>query len=260
MLQKGYQTRFSIWETNTGTLHDMQRALNEALDINEYDRNAEVGLQRCGSFWPPCCHAGADRPLPPPEQSVRLDSRTASFCVEAAGHDDLWADQHGDQGLIFCPLLRTRAWRAAGMARFDWIFGTVARAVAPNQTWAQPPYYTHQMIAASSQDYVVAVNVSEPTVDVAALASADGSNTTVRIVNANSVTVVVMLTLVGPTRSGCQAQVTALVAPNMDASAANPATDPFRVVPVRSALPFASGDVLAVAPLSFTTVQVSCME
>ena len=55
----------------------------EALDTNELDRNAAL---------------------------YRLDTRTASFCTEISGHDDLWINGRGDQGLVF--------------------FG-------PNQTWGQ---------------------------------------------------------------------------------------------------------------------------
>lgn len=54
-----------------GDLHDMTRALQEAIDMN-VNANGAPG--------------------------ARLDSRTASFCLEASGHDDLWADKHGDQG------------------------------------------------------------------------------------------------------------------------------------------------------------------
>jgi len=55
-------TRFSIWETNTGSLHDMKRAFMEATDLAILDM---VG------------------------PAIRVDSRTASFCLEKSGHDDV---------------------------------------------------------------------------------------------------------------------------------------------------------------------------
>ena len=96
-------SRVGWWETNTGRLHDMSRAIMEALDRNELDRSA----------------AG-----------YHLDTRTASFCTEYSGHDDLWTVERGDQGLIF---------------------------FSANQTWGQPPAHLHAAMAASAQPHALAV-------------------------------------------------------------------------------------------------------
>lgn len=53
-------------------LHDVERAIMEASSIADLDRNADA---------------------------ARVDSRTASFCFEKSGHDDLWTGAgKGDQG------------------------------------------------------------------------------------------------------------------------------------------------------------------
>eukprot|EP00045_Choanoeca_perplexa_P016494 m.223846 g.223846 ORF g.223846 m.223846 type:complete len:768 (-) comp17274_c0_seq5:1144-3447(-) len=174
--KKDYTARFTIWETNTGTLHDFQRVMQEAQDMNQYEREA---------------------------QRVRLDSRTASFCVEASGHDDLWANGHGDQGLIF---------------------------FAPNQTWAQPPYYLHKMVVESRQDYVVAANSSLPQLDVVALASNDGNNIAVRVLNYNNISIAYKLDL-ETTNTACLLTSSTYAAPNGQLNATNPAVDPYRYVP-----------------------------
>ena len=123
-------SRVGWWETNTGRLHDMSHAIMEALDRNELDR-----------------HAGA----------YHLDTRTASFCTEYSGHDDLWTIEAGDQGLVF---------------------------FSANQTWGQPPAHLHAAMAASAQPHALAVtNDFNSTVDAVAAASEDGRKVTVRIVN-----------------------------------------------------------------------------
>jgi hypothetical protein len=123
-------SRVGWWETNTGRLHDMSRAVMEALDRNELDR-----------------HAGA----------YHLDTRTASFCTEYSGHDDLWTVERGDQGLVF---------------------------FSANQTWGQPPAHLHAAMAASAQPHALAVaNDLNGTLDAVAAASEDGGKVTVRIVN-----------------------------------------------------------------------------
>jgi hypothetical protein len=69
---------------------------------------------------------------------ARVDSRVESFCMEKSGHDPCLDTRHGfcgDQGAIF---------------------------FAPNATWAQPPFWVHQMIAhAPGQDLVVDAQVDD---------------------------------------------------------------------------------------------------
>jgi hypothetical protein len=130
MKEAGLDARVGWWETNTGRLHDMSRAVMEAMDRNELDRNADA---------------------------YRLDTRTASFCTEYSGHDDLWTVERGDQGLIF---------------------------FSANATWGQPPAYLHGAMAASAQPHALAVaNDQNGTLDAVAAASVDGRAVTVRVVN-----------------------------------------------------------------------------
>lgn len=68
--EAGVEARVGWWETNTKQLHDMSRALMEAVDANALDRDAT---------------------------RYRMDTRTASFCTEISGHDDLWISGRGDQ-------------------------------------------------------------------------------------------------------------------------------------------------------------------
>eukprot|EP00055_Hartaetosiga_balthica_P009968 m.41044 g.41044 ORF g.41044 m.41044 type:complete len:841 (-) comp6974_c0_seq1:45-2567(-) len=70
----GSDARFSVWETNTMDLHNMMRALLEAMDDN-------VNMMEASN--------------------MRLASRTASFCMEMSAHDPFWSVGRGDQGLIF---------------------------------------------------------------------------------------------------------------------------------------------------------------
>eukprot|EP00730_Choanoeca_flexa_P001467 TRINITY_DN10647_c0_g3_i1.p1 TRINITY_DN10647_c0_g3~~TRINITY_DN10647_c0_g3_i1.p1 ORF type:complete len:783 (+),score=137.43 TRINITY_DN10647_c0_g3_i1:55-2349(+) len=204
--QKNYSARFSIWETNTGTLHDFQRVMQEAQDMNQYEREGK---------------------------HIRLDSRTASFCVEASGHDDLWANKHGDQGLIF---------------------------FAPNQTWPQPPYYVHKMIAQSKQDYVIASNASVSQLDVVAMSNDDGSNITVRVLNFNPVAIDYEIDL-RSSHVNCRITSTRYAAPRGDLTATNPAVEPYRYVPVVSTsryVAMADGWNTTAAPYEFATHIFTC--
>ncbi|EDQ90914.1 uncharacterized protein MONBRDRAFT_6889 [Monosiga brevicollis MX1] len=200
---EGIDARFTIWETNTGTLHDMRRALQEAQDMNQYERRGSA--------------------------SLRLDSRTASFCVEASGHDDLWADQHGDQGLIF---------------------------FAPNQTWAQPPYHVHAMIQDTALPWVLSVpDPSSTGIDLAALVSDDKRQVTTRLVNFEATPLSVVLDVRGHTGQRVQAETRQLSAPSGDLDAANPAWQPDLITPKLDVVSIVLGqDVWEIPPFSFMTI------
>lgn len=111
------------------------------------------------------------------------------------------------------------------------------------------------MIGDARQDFHVTANSTSPFVDAAALASADGRNVTVRFVNRYNVTAFVSLSLPQAFNGPLTTAVTTLVAPNGNASAVNPARDPFLVTPQRSMLQFHPlEDKIQLAPVSFTTV------
>lgn len=162
-------------------------------------------------------------------QELRIDSRTASFCVEMAGHDDLWADRHGDQGLVF---------------------------FAPNQTWAQPPYYVHKMITESDLDVVVRV-VTNSSLDVIAQSSTDGSKMTLRVTNSQPLALTARVSLGPLCTTQCAVVVTTLAAPNADYDAGNPATDPQRITPQTQHVVLTNGAEMTFGGVSFTTIQIS---
>lgn len=178
----GMDARIGWWETNTGTLHDMSRVMMEALDTNNLDRNA----------------AG-----------YRLDTRTASFCTEYSGHDDLWLIKRGDQGLIF---------------------------FSANQSWGQPPAHLHSMMSATALPHALAVaNDDNTTLDVVAAASEDGKIVMVRVVNPTPTAAMSSIGMMGEWKT---AHLTAtkwvLAAPDGDPTAANSMADPDAITPVVS--------------------------
>lgn len=160
--------------------------------------------------------------------SLRLDTRTVSFCTEMSGHDDLWAIGRGDQGLIF---------------------------FTPNQTWSQPPVYAHTMVKATWEPLVV--NLTAPTsLDVVAARSQNGSTGTVRVINTderNAVTASLSIKGLGAAQS---AKVTTLTGPP---DAVNPATDPSKIVPTVREESFVSGKDFVFPPYSFTTIALSSL-
>ena len=202
----GMEARVGWWETNTGTLHDMSRVMMEALDTNNLDRNAA---------------------------SYRLDTRTASFCTEYSGHDDLWLNKRGDQGLIF---------------------------FSANQTWGQPPAYLHSMMSATAQSHALAVAIDDNrTLDVVAAASEDGKIVMVRVVNPTATAALSAIVMMGEWKA---AQLTAttrvLAAPDGDPTAANSMANPAAIVPVVSGpSPF---DASGVKPLNFPAMSVTIFE
>lgn len=70
-------------------------------------------------------------------EDARVDSRVESFCMEKSGHDPCLDTKHGfcgDQGAVF---------------------------FTPNATWAQPPFYVHQMIVDTpGQDLLLSASVA----------------------------------------------------------------------------------------------------
>ena len=204
--QAGMQARVGWWETNTGTLHDMSRAIMEARDTNNLDRNAAA---------------------------YRLDTRTASFCTEYSGHDDLWLSKRGDQGLIF---------------------------FSANMTWGQPPAHLHQLLSATAQPNALELtNDLNATLDAVAAASSDGTVVTVRVVNPTPAQASAAVALRGEWKSAALvATISVLAAPGGDPTAANSMASPDAVrVRATQAAPFEQGKPLAFPPMSVTVLEIS---
>eukprot|EP01051_Picozoa_sp_SAG22_P017068 SAG22_NODE_2549_length_2457_cov_1.877014_1_plen_392_part_00 len=192
---------------------------------------------------------------------ARVDSRVESFCMEKSGHDPCLDTKHGfcgDQGAVF---------------------------FAPNQTWAQPPFYVHQMIATTpGQDLLLAatvagrVNATHPGcknckncdafpccgLNILAAKSKDGKTVVVRTVNSGTAAVNVTFDIVNSGGTTAAAAVAAAATSFMVTTLAsstgtlegpdtdNPIYDPSRHAPVVSArAPFDAAAPQTLPPVSF---------
>lgn len=112
------------------------------------------------------------------------------------------------------------------------------------------------MVAHTIQDNVVTVNGEVPTpLNVAALASSDGRNVTVRVVNSAASDIIVYLAIVG-FDGAHTASVWTLASPDGVLNATNPATEPNRIVPVSRRETFINGGSFLFPRASFTVINV----
>lgn len=149
----------------------------------------------------------------------RMKARTASFCMERSGHFDAF-----DQGLIF---------------------------FLPNMTWAQPPFYVHQMIHDTWHPQTVNSSTLPPSdaTRLSAALSDDGQFLVLRYVNDGGPDDLVLQ--VSGFRYQPQAQLWQLHSD--DPNADNTPASPTRVAP-RSATVDLSAGVLQVPALSYTVL------
>ena len=112
------------------------------------------------------------------------------------------------------------------------------------------------MVTQTVQDFVVRVDGQvPPMLNVAALASADGANVTVRVVNSAVHDVTTYLTIDG--FSGPRsANVWTLAAPGGVLNSTNPARDTQRIVPVYRNETFINGGSFLFPRASFTVINV----
>jgi hypothetical protein len=168
----------------------------------------------------------------PADVSARLRGRMSSFAMERSGH----FDTHNDQGLAF---------------------------FLPNQTWLQPPGWTHAMIAATSgmaAGGMLGVPAQWQTpglqaVSLAAQRTADGSALLVFAANTNYNASWVNISIAGMRVDG--GNVTAVTLSALSLDAANPAGAPRLVSPVSSTLdlgPGTDGGNVTLPPYSFTVL------
>ena len=171
------------------------------------------------------------------KDDARVDSRVESFCMEKSAHDPCLDAQNGfcgDQGAIF---------------------------FTENATWAQPPFYVHQMILDSpGQDLLLDAQVSggpsqRQPLNVLAAKSHAGDTVVLRVVNsgAAAVNITVRFSAGDASRTPSSFAVQRLAAPGGVVTTDNPVWDPARHSPVAvPAAPFEPAAPLAVPPVSFS--------
>lgn len=111
------------------------------------------------------------------------------------------------------------------------------------------------MAAQWQQANVVQVTAVPASLNVAALASDDGHNVTVRVVNSQAADVIVYLSIDG-FDAATDATVVTLAAPAGVLNSTNPATAPFSIVPVTRHEAFINGGSFLFPAASFTVVNV----
>jgi len=170
-------------------------------------------------------HLNCDPRNPATAWCSRIHFRTASFCMERSGDYDAF-----DQGITF---------------------------FLPNQTWIQPPGYTHQMIHQTWQPNMLSVYGyrGNPDNRASAAVSAAGDSLTLRLVNTN-VTALDFAVEIRGMQVADTATVTMLATPPGAVYSGNTPGDPTSIVPVTSTIKTTgSGDIrLTMPPLSFATV------
>jgi len=185
-------------ETNAAT-SDLLRGVNEARDLQAwYSQDAAT--------------------------TARLIARTASFCIERAGHFDGF-----DQGISF---------------------------FLPNMTWLQPPGHVHSLFSQYAGVDAVTASSSEPHVTASAQLSVDAATLFVQLVNSNDsgATANVTVSLTGFSAAASvdvytlAEPVPAGTAPNPRAG--NPAADPAYIAPVKSSLAWRPSTTLLMPPMS----------
>jgi len=122
-----------------------------------------------------------------------------------------------------------------------------------NQVWGQPPYYTHQMKAASWQPGVVRTEVTggDELFDVTALKSANGRKLTVDVVNGADVPLTYTLRLDGFRGTAAVSTLEGR------ANGVNTAGNPRNVVPVESSVDVSTGILVRTFPAhSYTSLRL----